>query len=82
MASASFSSGEERAVLILKRAVADAPQGPEENSQEEKPSRRTTRKSKQEDWLLVLRAIDSPAKRRWRHASGRRAQRVVKALDR
>ena len=49
-------------VLILKRAVADAPQGPEENSQEEKTtSGAEDEKSKQEDWLLVLRAIDSPA---------------------
>jgi hypothetical protein len=48
-------------VLILQRAVADATQGPEENSQEEKASATDDQKSKQEDWLLVLRAIDSPA---------------------
>src|ERR1700676_5491490 len=48
-------------VLILQRAVADAAQGPEENSQEEKPSAADEQKSKQEDWLLVLRAIDSQA---------------------
>ena len=48
-------------VLILQRAVADAAQGPEENSQEEKASAAEEQKSKQEDWLLVLRAIDSPA---------------------
>ena len=50
-------------VLILERAVADAPQGPEENSQEEKTCLAADEqdKSKQEDWLLVLRAIDSPA---------------------
>jgi len=48
-------------VLILQRAVADAPQGPEENSQEEKTSAADEQKSKQENWLLVLRAIDSPA---------------------
>jgi hypothetical protein len=48
-------------VLILQRAVADASQGPEENSQEEKASATDDQKSKQEDWLLVLRAIDSPA---------------------
>jgi hypothetical protein len=48
-------------VLILERAVADAPQGPEENSQEEKAaSGADQEKSKQEDWLLVLRAPDSP----------------------
>jgi hypothetical protein len=49
-------------VLILKRAVADAPQGPEENSQEEKTAAAAEQeKPKQEDWLLVLRAPDSPA---------------------
>ena len=48
-------------VLILERAVADAPQGPEENSHEEKASAAEEQPSKQEDWLLVLRAIDSPA---------------------
>jgi hypothetical protein len=49
-------------VLILERAVADAPQGPEENSQGEKsPSASDLEKPKQEDWLLVLRAPDSPA---------------------
>jgi len=48
-------------VLILERAVADASQGPEENSHEEKASAADDQKSKQEDWLLVLRAINSPA---------------------
>jgi len=48
-------------VLILERAVADASQGPEENSHEEKASAADELPSKQEDWLLVLRAIDSPA---------------------
>jgi hypothetical protein len=48
-------------VLILERAVADAPQGPEENSQEEKAATAAAdqEKPKQEDWLLVLRAPDS-----------------------
>lgn len=48
-------------VLILERAVADAPQGPEENSQAQgdKSSAADDDKPKQEDWLLVLRAIDS-----------------------
>jgi hypothetical protein len=49
-------------VLILRRAVADAAQGPEENSQEEKAaSVAGEEQSKQEDWLLVLRTVDSPA---------------------
>jgi hypothetical protein len=49
-------------VLILERAVADASQGPEENSQVEKTaSAADEEKSKQEDWLLVLRAIGSTA---------------------
>lgn len=48
-------------VLILERAVADAPQGPEENLPEEKAaSAADQEKSKQEDWLLVLRATSSP----------------------
>lgn len=46
-------------VVILERAVADAPQGPEENSQEEKDSAADSQKPKQEDWLLVMRAEDS-----------------------
>jgi hypothetical protein len=49
-------------VLVLERAVADAPQGPEENSKVEKTAPAADQESsKQEDWLLVLRAIDSPA---------------------
>jgi hypothetical protein len=48
-------------VLILQRAVADAPQGPEENSQEEKTTATEDQKPKQEDWLFVLRAIDTSA---------------------
>lgn len=46
-------------VVILERAVADAPQGPEENSQEEKDSAADSQKPRQEDWLLVMRAEDS-----------------------
>jgi len=47
-------------VLILERAVAEAPQGPEENSQEEKSASAADQvKSKEEDWLLVLRAPES-----------------------
>jgi hypothetical protein len=49
-------------VLILERAVADAPQGLEENSQVDKSAPAADQESsKQEDWLLVLRAMDSPA---------------------
>jgi hypothetical protein len=48
-------------VAILERAVADASQGPGENSQEEKAAPANDQESsKQEDWLLVLRAMDSP----------------------
>jgi hypothetical protein len=48
-------------VLILERAVADASQGPEDNSpsQDDKSAAADDQKPKQEDWLLVLRAIDS-----------------------
>ncbi len=55
-----FQFGRGTRVLILERAVADAPAGPEENSQEEKASAADDQKSKQEDWLLVLRAQDAP----------------------
>ena len=56
-----FQFGRGTRVLILVRAVADAPQGPEENSQEGKAvSTPDQEKSKQEDWLLVLRAPDLP----------------------
>jgi hypothetical protein len=49
-------------VVVLGRAVADAAPGPEESSpQDEKAADANTPKSKQEDWLLVLRAEDSPA---------------------
>jgi hypothetical protein len=56
-----FQFGRGTRLLILRRAVADASPGPEENSVEEKASAAEEQKSKQEDWLLVLRAIDSPA---------------------
>jgi hypothetical protein len=56
-----FQFGRGTRVLILKRAIADASPGPEENSLEEKVSASDEQKSKQEDWLLVLRDIDSPA---------------------
>jgi len=49
-------------VLILKRAVADVSPGGDDNSSEEKSASSTDapQKPKQEDWLLVLRAIDAP----------------------
>jgi hypothetical protein len=56
-----FQFGRGTRVLILERAVADAAQGPEENSREEKTAAAEGQESKQEDWLLVLRASDSPA---------------------
>lgn len=55
-----FQFGRGTPVLILQRAVADAPQGPEENSQEEKGSAADGQKTKQEDWLLVMRAESLP----------------------
>lgn len=48
-------------VVILERAVTDAPQASEENSQEEKASPTDESKTKQEDWFLVLRADDANA---------------------
>jgi hypothetical protein len=48
-------------VLILKRAVADASSAPDDNSPDAKPSSSTEdQKPNQEDWLLVLRELDSP----------------------
>jgi hypothetical protein len=55
-----FQFGRGTRVLILKRAVADAPPATEDISPEEKASAAEAPKSKQEDWLLVVRAIDSP----------------------
>ena len=54
-----FQFGRGTRVLILQRAVADASQGPEENSPEEKSPNAQEQKPKQEDWLLVMRAMDS-----------------------
>jgi|SRR5215472_3633162 len=48
-------------VVILERAVADAPSASEENSQEEKAPAPDESKAKQEDWVLVLRADDASA---------------------
>lgn len=42
-------------VVVLKRAVADAPQTTEENSADEKSSAADAQEPKKEDWLLVLR---------------------------
>jgi len=56
-----FQFGRGARVLILERAVADAAQGPEENSREEKTAAADPQESKQEDWLLVLRDLDSPS---------------------
>lgn len=55
-----FQFGRGTHVLILQRAVADASPAQEENSTEEKSPAAPDQKSKREDWLLVLRAIDSP----------------------
>jgi len=55
-----FQFGRGTQVLILQRAVADASQGPEENSREEKTSGADSEKPKQEDWLLVMRAEPLP----------------------
>jgi hypothetical protein len=66
-------------VLILKRAVSDVSQGPEENSQEEKSSTADEEKSKQEDWLLVLRAIDSPGNGEGIPSSGNAPAEVKRA---
>jgi hypothetical protein len=54
-----FQFGRDTKILILERAVADAPSGPEENSQPEKTAAQDQQKTKQEDWLLVMRAPNS-----------------------
>ena len=55
-----FQFGRDTPVLILTRAVADAPQGPEDNSQDVKAAPGEDQKAKQEDWLLVMRALKPP----------------------
>jgi hypothetical protein len=55
-----FQFGRGTRVLILQRAVADASSGADEPSPEEKSAATEAQKAKQEDWLLVIRAIDSP----------------------
>jgi hypothetical protein len=47
-------------VVVLARAVADAAAPDENSQQEEKTSSTEVPKPKQEDWLLVMRAEDSP----------------------
>jgi hypothetical protein len=54
-----FQFGRDTKVLILERAVADAPQGPEENSPSGKSDSSDAQGTKQEDWLLVMRALNS-----------------------
>jgi hypothetical protein len=56
-----FQFGRGTRLLILQRAVADVSPGTDESSAEEKSAGAGDQKTKQEDWLLVLRAIDSPA---------------------
>ena len=55
-----FQFARDTKVLILQRAVADAPSEPEENSQTDKAAAQEQQKTKQEDWLLVMRAPNSP----------------------
>jgi hypothetical protein len=57
-----FQFGRGTRVLILQRAVADASPAPsaEDNSTDSKSAAAEDQKSKREDWLLVLRSIDSP----------------------
>jgi hypothetical protein len=74
-----FQFGRGTRVLILQRAVSDVSQGPEENSQEEKSSAADEEKSKQEDWLLVLRAIDSPGSGEGIPSSGNAPAEVKRA---
>jgi len=74
-----FQFGRGTRVLILERAVADASQGPEENSPEVKASGTDEQKSKQEDWLLVLRGIDSTASSDGLPSSGNGPAKVKRA---
>jgi hypothetical protein len=57
-----FQFGRGTHVLILQRAVADASPGTDETSPDAKSATSGEQKPKQEDWLLVMRAIDSPPK--------------------
>jgi len=54
-----FQFGRGTRVLVLERAVSDSAPGADENAPPEKPSAADEQKPKQqEDWLLVLRALD------------------------
>ena len=50
-------------VVVLERALADAPQANDENSSDEKSSSSGIQKLRQEDWLLVLHDGDTPSSR-------------------
>ena len=76
-----FQFGRGTRVLILQRAVADASAGPEENSAEEKISAPEVQKSKQEDWLLVLRSIDSQGNADKAIASGAASPQIKPATS-
>jgi hypothetical protein len=54
-----FQFGRGARVLILQRAVSDVSQGPEENPPPEKANATDEQEPKREDWLLVLRDMDS-----------------------
>jgi len=68
-------------VLILKRAVADASAGPDDNppAPDAKPSSNEGQKPKQEDWLLVLRELDSPSNTDATPAAGNNAAEMKRA---
>jgi hypothetical protein len=74
-----FQFGRGTRVLVLKRAVADASQGPEENPAEEKASASEEQKSKLEDWFLVLRSPDSPPSGDTATSSGNGSTEVKRA---
>jgi hypothetical protein len=68
-------------VVILERAVADASQASDENSQEEKGSAPDEPKPKQEDWLLVLRADDASSAGNENTSSGNSSQNSLKVNE-
>ena len=76
-----FQFGRGTRVLILQRAVADAAPSGDDATPDDKPATATpdAQKPKQEDWLLVIRAIDAPPGDDGAPASGARSEETKRA---
>src|SRR5579859_1087159 len=76
-----FQFGRGTRVLILQRAVADAAPSGDDATPDDKTATATpdAQKPKQEDWLLVIRAIDAPPGDNGAPASGARSEEMKRA---